>query len=76
MSDNQPIELKDLSNEPLNHPTKEHLIKTQKNIENRDINPKDLLKYASTFYIRAIPLIFNRINPILLHMISLYYISW
>lgn len=40
------------------------------------MNFKEILKYAPSFYLNSIPLMFNRMNPYLLNMVSLIFIAF
>merc|ERR1711884_278127 len=44
--------------------------------EDTKFNFCEVMKYAPGFYFKSIPLIFNRINPLALNMVSMYFISF
>jgi len=44
--------------------------------ENTEVNFKTICQYAPGFYFNSIPLMFNRMNPYLLNMISLIFIAF
>merc|ERR1711884_3002 len=44
--------------------------------EDTKFNFCEVVKFAPGFYFKSIPLIFNRINPLALNMVSMYFISF
>merc|ERR1712048_60562 len=55
---------------------KDNYVKLVEPEENVNFSFLETLKFAPGFYFKAIPLIFNRINPLALNMVSMYFISF